>query len=572
MKSIPPQTELQEDQIARQIVSALVGTAKNINLYSESHVVYHRALKKLKNIFEVYFGRFGNFRIQIQRNKIIHHDVIMYEGHSDPLDLAFLLHRDGILWLEFRIDLELFEIDTFFRILHTHSILTEEPEDDIVTALWELNLPSILYAAADLELEYQDNLNIDAESDSNAQSGGREEKEANTPSESIYLNVAAYTLSEAYREDLWQLSAEERWQLQEMIAAEEKLDGSDYVMDALLYILENHPFEEDIKALLETLLQELREILTNARFGYLLQTVVKLKKIATRHSRLNWIKPYFDHLFASLSSKPWLNGLLEIAVDVHHFEDTQIEDLKRFLLMLDSSAILNMVPIARNIRSVELQRVILDAVRLMAASDFRALEKLISESDADLIHRIVPVLGFLKNRRSRQTLTNLLRHSSELVRQQALKTLLDRDHQAIHDIFPLIDDPDESIRTFVLKRLGRRRCRVVEGKILEYLRTYRPCGNNSDHFFALCRTLGQCGSERSIPYLSQLLFKWPTMGILRSAGSPHRKGAVAALKGLRSKKAAILIEKHQRGSFGNLLKSATHHFFGWGSGEHQNIH
>jgi hypothetical protein len=574
MRPILPPTQLQEDQIARQIVSALVGTAKNIILYSESHVVYHSALKKLKNIFVVYFSEFGNFRIHIQGNKIIHENVIMYEGHSEPLDLAFLLHRDGILWIEFQIDVELFEIDSFFRALHNHSALTEEPEDDIVTALWELDLPSIVYAAADLELDYQDNLNFDAESDDKAQNKEMEEKEANANNrnESIYLNVAAYNLSEAYNEDLWQLSAEERRQLQEMIASEEKLDGSDYVMDALLYILEKHPFEEDIKALLEMLLQELREILTNARFGYLLQTFVKLKQIATSHRRLDWIKPHFDHLFARLSSKLLLNGLLDISVDVHHFEDTQIEDLKRFLLMLDSSAIPDMVPIARHIRSVELQRAIIDAVRFMAASDFRPLEKLISESDADLIQRIVPIMSCLNDQRSRQTLTKLLHHPSELVRLQALKTILDRDHQAIHDIFALIDDPDEKIRTFVLKRLGRRRCRVVEDKILEYLNTYRPGGKNSDHFFALCCTLGRCGSERSLPFLSQLLFKWPTLGILRSARSPHRKGAVAALKALRTKKAAILMKSHQRGFFGSVLMSATHHFFGLGAGERKNVH
>ena len=207
----------------------------------------------------------------------------------------------------------------------------------------------------------------------------------------------------------------------------------------------------------------------------------------------------------------------------------------------------------------------------MAASDFRPLEKLICESDADLIHRIVPILIGLRDHRSRQTLTKLLHHPSERVRLQALKAILDRDHQAIHDIFHLIDDPHERIRTLVLKRLGCRRCGVVEGKILDYLKTFRPCEKNSDHFLALCRTLGRCGSERSIPYLSQLLFKWPTLGILRSKRSHRRKGAVAALKRLGTNKAAILIERHQRGFIGNLLRSAPHHFIALGAGEHQNV-
>jgi hypothetical protein len=571
MGTITPENELSNRHIARQIVTAMVGTAKKINLYSESHSVYHSALKKLKNMFDVYFGRFGNFRIHIQRNRIVHHNKILYEGNLEPFDMAFLLHRDGILWLEFQVDLELYEIDAFFRILHDHGMPVEEPEDDIVTALWEFNLPSILYEAADLELDLADNLSIGAESDRNAPNEGAEENKASIRKESLYSNIATCALSDNCKDDFWQLSAEERKQLRQMIAAEEKLDGSDYVTDALLYILEVHPSEEDIEALLETLLQELREILMNARFGYLARTFVKLKKIATHHAHLNWIKPYFDQLFASLSGRPLLNGLLKIPVDAYNFDDTQKKDLKRFLLMLDPSAIMGLGPIVSNIQSVELQHIILETIRCMAASDFRPLEKLIAENDAVLICPIVHVLGSLKDCRSRQMLIKLLHHPSELVRLQALKAILTRDNQAINDIFPLIDDPDERIRAFVLRQLGRRRCGVAEGKILEYLKIFRPRAINNDHFLAICRTLGQCGSERSVPYLSQLLFKWPMLGILRSAGSPHRKGAIVALKALRTKKAAILLERQQRGFFGNILRSATYHSFGLGAGEHQNV-
>jgi HEAT repeat protein len=570
MRTSHPETEFHQEQAARQVVAALVGTVKKINLYSESHSVYYRALKNVKNIFDVYFSRFGNFRIQILRNKIIHDNETVYEGNSGPFDLAFLLHRDGILWLEFQNDLELYEIDTFFRILRDHGLLAEEPEDDIVTALWEFNLPSIAYEVVDSELDYQDDLNFEAGSGKRAQNRAGEEDEAHVQNESIYPNVATLMLSTPCKDDPWQLSAEERQQLRDMIAAEEKLDGSDYVMDALLYILEEHPCEEDIEALLETLVQEFREILANARFTYLLQTFEKLKKIANRHARLKWMKPHLETLFESLSSRPFLNGLLKISVDVHDLDDTQFEALRSLLMMLDPSAILDLAPIARNIRSVELRHLLMDAIRFMAASDFGPLERLIAESEADQFIGIVFVLGVLKDWRSRQTLINLLRHPSEQVRMQALKTLMTRDHQAINEIFPLIDDPNERIQAFVLKRLGRRRCEVVEDKILQYLKAYRYGEKKADHFFAVCRTLGKCGSERSIPYLSQLLFRWPMMGVLRPAGSPLRKGAVAALRALRTKKAAMLLERHQWGFFRNVLRSVPRSSFGKEAGRFQN--
>lgn len=573
MKTIPHRQEITRAQIARQIVTALVGTAKKINFYSETHCVYLEALKKLKQLFDGYFSRFGNLQIHIQRNKIFHHNEIMYQGNSEPVDPAFLLHRDGILWVEFQTDLQLYELDCFFRILHDQRIPVEEPEDDIATALWESNLPSILYEAADLELDCQDDLNIDAGSNKCAHHRELADDGDNTRNESIYLNLATCLLPEdgQNENDVWQLSAGERRQLQKMIAAEEKLDGSDYVLDALLYILESHPFEEDMDALLEILLHELREILINGRFAYLSQTFSKLKKIAARHARLKWIRPYFDRLFARLSSRPFLTALQNISVTAHTFDDSRQKEFKRFLMLLDSAAILGLGPIALSLSSVELRQILLEAIGVLAASDYNPLKKLIAESDADLITGMIPVLGLLKDGRARQTLIDLLHHPSASVRHQALKIMLFREQQAIHEIFPLIDDPDERIRSLVLRRLGCGKCAVSEGKILDYLKTCCPRGKNSDHFLAVCRTLGRCGSDRSIPYLSRLLFKWPMMGILRPAGSPRRKGAIAALETLKTKKAARLIERQQRGFFGNLLRSAVFHPPGLEKGKHQSV-
>ena len=94
-------------------------------------------------------------------------------------------------------------------------------------------------------------------------------------------------------------------------------------------------------------------------------------------------------------------------------------------------------------------------------SDFHPLEKLIADSDPVLAGRLVFLLGFLKDFRSRKMLSNLLHTpSSELVRRPALKAILKRDHQAVDEIFFLIDDSDDKIRTLVLSRLGTQTMRT----------------------------------------------------------------------------------------------------------------
>ena len=47
--------------------------------------------------------------------------------------MAFLLHRDGILWIEFQDGIELWKSMPFSRFYMTMKRIDEDPEDDIVT-------------------------------------------------------------------------------------------------------------------------------------------------------------------------------------------------------------------------------------------------------------------------------------------------------------------------------------------------------------------------------------------------------------------------------------------------------
>jgi hypothetical protein len=551
-------TELGVEESAKQILQGLISGFKKLNLYSESHTVYHSALNLLKKLFDEHFHRFGNFRIHIERMNILYQDKLLYEGGTEPTDLAFLLHRDGILWLEFQNGLDIWEIDTLYKILRDHSILDEDPEDDIVTALWGVNLPSILYEAADLELGLPDDINFSDLPCSGNQAADSEQNDGEPiQCETIYSTMATNVLTQDGQDELWVLTAAERDQLRKMIAAEEQLDGSDYVIDALLYILEKHCLQEDIAELLDTLQQELNAALIHARFAYLLETVTRLKKdFIINHPSSQWLEPHIGQFLANLGAKPFLNGLQRIAGNRQNLDERQLKDLKRFLLLLEKSVISTLGPIMMNITSPGLQRIILETIGTMAMSDFGPLEKLIQDADPVLAGRLVYILGFLKDPRSRQTLSILVRHPSETVRLAALKALMARDDQAIDEIFSLIDDADEKIRKLVLNRLGRDRCERVENKLLAYLDEYGNGSKNGEHFIAVCRTLGKCGSERSIPYLTELLFKWPAIGVLRPGNSNQRRGAVAALEALRAEKAAGLIARYKRGFLRNLFRSA----------------
>ncbi len=550
--------DLGAEESAKQILYGLIGAFKKLNLYSEKHSVYRTALEILKKLFDEHFDRFGNFRVHIEQNKIVYQNEVLYESGIEPTDLVFLLHRDGILWLELQKGLAIWELDSFYMILRDHSILDEDPEDDIVTALWALNLPSIIYEAADLELGLPDDIDFAVLPCHGHQIADSEQTDRQPiECQTIYSTMATNVFNREGQEELWELTVAERDQIRKMISAEEQPDGSDYAIDVLLYIVENQCLQEDIAEILDILMQELNTAMIHARFAYLFEAVTRLKKSgSTPPPSSQWLAPCIRAFLAKLAADPYLSGLQRIAAKDQVLDDAQLKDLKRFLLLLDKSAISILGPIMMNLGSPDLQRTLLETIGTMAMSDFGPLERLIQHADPELARRLVYLLGFLKDSRSRQTLSTLVRHPSGMVRLAALKALMTRDDQAIDDIFALIDDANEKVRKLVLHRLGRERCDQVEIKILEYLDTFGDALRNGEHFIAVCGALGKCGSERSIPYLTGMLFKWPAIGVLRSGNSYRRRGAVVALEALQVEKAAWLRDKNNRGFLANIFRSA----------------
>ncbi len=546
-------------QEARQIVLAFSAAFKKLKLYSQSHNVYQDALNLLNQLFVEFFKRFGRLRINIEREKIFYDNEMIFEGTLAPGELVFLLHRDGILWIEFKEGLELQEINVFLGILQNHCILEEDAEDDIVTALWEYNLPSILYEAAELELGMDDDFKIDTLPCSPPGDEGRNDTtQGNGYKSEVEIREPVFTDQLDAQEKLETLSLltpEERDRLDKMVCEEEEFDGADYVIDVLLFILEKHALNHDIGDLFGVLMEEMRYAMGKLRFVYLHKVLIKIKKyIDAFKCQSHAYASGLEHFYISLSDKTFLTVLSNISEQIECCSPDQLKHLKWFLSLFDEKAIITLGPIMVNTLSQKLRQLLLEIIIDMAGRNFQPLEQLIDRSDADLVAQVVFILRFLNDARSRQILSRLLQNKSNLIRIQALKAILVRDEHLSRDFFFLIDDPDESIRELILQHLGKKRSEQAEELMLEYLNSGSLRLSHEDHYMAVCRTLGRCGSDRSIPCFKKQIFRLPVLGIPRFKSSIMRRGAACALKELNTQKADFLIERNNRSVIKNLFR------------------
>jgi HEAT repeat protein len=136
------------------------------------------------------------------------------------------------------------------------------------------------------------------------------------------------------------------------------------------------------------------------------------------------------------------------------------------------------------------------------------------------------------------------RHSSEKVRKQAIIKLLTRDRHFLVHLFPMIEDPSQSVRKLILDQLGQEKNPSAEAFLLDYLQQGQFKIGDHSHLIACYKALGRCGSSKSIPFLRTLLFQrgW-TLDFGRSI---HRRGAVIALVALETEETIDLLRKASR--------------------------
>jgi HEAT repeat protein len=221
--------------------------------------------------------------------------------------------------------------------------------------------------------------------------------------------------------------------------------------------------------------------------------------------------------------------------------------IRQLLLLLPPEAILALGPLLPQIHSYRIQRHLAEIIGSLANRDIRPLEELLDRPEESVVRSLVYILGHLKGERPAQILLKMINHSSEQIRKQTLKILMEREPQLPDKVFSLIDDPSASIRDLMLEWLEQRRDEKAEDLLLDYLEQRRFQRPDRQHLLPCYRALGRCGSSRSIPFLQGVLLnRWWIPGSRRSI---HRQGAAAALIKLETAEAKEILNRASRSPF-----------------------
>ncbi|KQC10055.1 MAG: hypothetical protein APR62_02170 [Smithella sp. SDB] len=547
----------------KKLFSYLLLTAKNVSLYPEGHSIGINSIKQFHARLEEYIRQNGDVRIEFERNRVICQGIEVLTGQPEEGTLPFTLFRDGIEWLEFNEGIKLEEIREVLSIIHRYSILATEPEGDIVTAFWEARFDHVQYKVSDFFTgQISDQIDRISEPDKRPSATETEVQYKTVSSEISSTNDPALfgdlAIDSSSNNDPYidpaslMLTPNEQIELQEMIVREERPSTTEHLsmmLDMLLQCRE----EKDFNIVLEVLSEEFSNSFIRYDFEAILIILDGVRRVLDS-ARLctPWAGPLVESFYKDISSDTKCLKPLEKIWSNLNIQ--QIEKLKLIFQHLTPAAVNTLVNLLLLGQPSQLEQIVEDTIISLVHKDLTCLDSLINNPNEKITETLVHVLSRLEGDKFLKYLMKLARHSSVSVRRMAIKAIGQASDDRTSEIFNFIDDPDALVRRIILGQISQSKNEVAEDLLMQYLQNRQFNTSQNEHVMECFRTLGKCGSSRSVPFLRKILLhrKWMA-GFKKSV---FREGAALALVTLKIPEAQQLIEAAGKSFYPGLRRIA----------------
>jgi len=552
----------QKLHMVKGVIGLLFMAAKNHTMYPENHAIYQESFQAVVSRLNPFLNKYGDLRLDVEKDRFLLEDETVYQDDPKRDKLAYPLFRDGIQWMEFQAGIEFWEIAEFIKVLNQYRRLHEEPKGDLVTALWEKDLPHIQYAATDVLWkaetvkdfstfsltgdEKQDPDGRGVEGTSSQGTTGAEQAMNDEPQDTADTadgkGAAGGPALSIMDRTIWEITREELQRLEEMVAEEETQTSTEDVLDVLWLILGTQNEPDDYASILEFIKEEFKTTLAQGEFRIALDFLANLKKTyQSSKTEKPWAQPLLRQLFIDIADPQVLGVVKEVLPSLDKHRTDQVDIFRKLLLSLPPVSITALAPMLMEKLSASLERQLMEIIGSLAKKDTNPLEKLLDRPEEALVKKLVYILGHINGEKPMQILFKMTDHPSGRLRLEALKALQRRNKNMIKELFHLVNDPVLTIRRMMWNHLEQYKNEATGDLILESLRQQKILYRDDQQILNCFKTLGCCGTLSSIPFLGQTLLGqgWD----FGSERSIWRQGAALALLDLNTQEARDVLKK-----------------------------
>jgi hypothetical protein len=525
----PLELQASHAKILAGLFQLLEKAVRSLRMYPHGHPTSDAFLSQTHAGFTDVLSWISPLQITVDRHGLLMDGHTIYTGKENTENLAFLLHRDGIRNVTFRVGLkmeETLELVTAFAC----DFSGEDQDDDLATYLWNRDLehfeitviedyledylPEELKRADDLAAAIRETLAPEEWSPAELK------KRILTPPFARETGTTIPLKQPFLRPENIQIQSHELKHLKELMARE----GEDLYFDDMLEIVIEILLREEDGTNLEVFTNLFRNLfqmlLTTGDIEHALVLLRRLRRIIWKEDGLpEGLPDSLEGFFAHLGSPETIDILGE---SLRRERISTLDSLPSLLALFPSTAIPALVTLFETVPSLRARKVLCLGLAEIGRDDLEALAEQAVGGQWFVVRNVAFTLGLIGTAETVPYLGNLVSHDHPRVRKEALRALSAIGSEAAADwIAGILDHADPETRRLAVQALPRVPRPDLSGRVLEIIRSDAFAGREMKERESFYRLLGGLSTDKLIPEMENQLSPRRWLASRRSREEQH---------------------------------------------------
>lgn len=527
---------------AQQLITAMVKTSRALRMYLPNNPVLIGFLEELSAKLTAHLARFGEFNLDVEPFALRYKGSDVYQNDDPKESISCRVYADGIRMLMFSPGVDSHELTAFLGIV---GFERSTCDDDVVTRLWERNLPHISYLQEEdfIEAHLEEGL-TDAASQQQAISRIYQAlpQQPAPPPRMIPKHLLMLT------------GAEERW-LQQATRLEGRRSALDDVINILSAILagvREPPIFWDFVGIMGNLA---KNMFLAGEIGHALRLVRFMDQLLKQGGTLPEQRQLLCGALAGILDEATVHALQET---LDGSETVSHEELVELLQIFGLPSLHAICELLACVQKLKLRKVIVEVLVDLGRENPAVFVPFLNDPRWYLVRNMVLVLSLLGTPVALQMIAGLISHKEQRVRREVLG-FLERsgDLKAKSYLVKFLRDESGALRIRALQIMARERLRFALNPIMALIGAGDFQDKGLDEKKAVYEALGELGGEQVLPVFRDMLLKryWfhkagekeavtlAVAGLLKMRGSAGVRLLEEALDQKKSPEARLLLEQ-----------------------------
>lgn len=545
----PEEIDKEELSSAKEVIQSISKASKTLKIYLPNNPIYQKFLQEAHQRFDNHLRNFGDLKIRVKQFELLFKGHTIYENKDRIESIAFKLFVDGVRDITFLEGIEKDEVVKFL-ILIGGEYDPSNPDDDMVTLLWEKNFLHIKYTISEdisHTAELMPSIAMNPEFDMLIDQETEDIEALKNKDVSPLKELLGPKFLDKPFSAVFKLTEEEIKKISGEIKNEEGLNPITELIEILTDIL---LIEKDYESFSETL-KVLDNILEALVIRGAFEHAANILKFFRDLCSSDTVPEEFRACLKSSIERAGNSDMIkELELSLNKFGQDGSGHLIAFLVLLDKNSLIPLSDLLGKIENMKIRRVLCEALVTLGKDNVDLLSKRLEDERWYVVRNIIYILGKIGNPRVIENFKRLINHPEIKVRKEVLHAIEGmNDDKAKKLLISFLDDKDSSIRILTARALANAKYKNASRTFLDIVSKKEFENREFYEKKEMFESLVRIASEEILPEIRRLIKRRRFFLLKREKRDEVSVCAVLALKKIGTE-AAIEILKE-----GSLLKN-----------------